>query len=50
MVPSINGEEVFNFPEKPISLIHSTFTLAVDTFLLMGGLLVTQSFLNALDK
>lgn len=50
MVPTVNGDDVFEFPEKKISLIHSTFTLAVDTFLLMGGLLATWSFLNALDK
>lgn len=50
MVPSINSDAVFGFPEKPISLIHSTFTLAVDTFFLMGGLLVTSSILSALDK
>lgn len=50
MVPAINSDEVFAFPENPISLIHSTFTLAVDTFFVMGGLLVTWSFLSALDK
>lgn len=50
MIPAINGDEVLSFPEKPISLIHTNFTLAVDTFFVMGGLLVTWSFLNALDK
>lgn len=49
MVPAVNSEEVSRFTEKPISLIHTTFTLAVDTFLLMGGLLATLSFLSALD-
>lgn len=33
-----------------LSLFHTTFHLAVDTFFLMGGLLVTWSFMKSFDK
>lgn len=32
------------------SLSHTTFHLAVDTFFLMGGLLVTWSFMKSFDE
>jgi peptidoglycan/LPS O-acetylase OafA/YrhL len=49
-VPLVNGDDMLHYRENPIYLLHTTFELAVDTFLLMGGLLATQSLIKALDR
>jgi peptidoglycan/LPS O-acetylase OafA/YrhL len=45
-----NGSEFNEWMETPISAVLASFHIWVDTFFVMGGLLVTWSFLNALDK
>jgi peptidoglycan/LPS O-acetylase OafA/YrhL len=39
-----------NWLRNILSLFHTTFHLAVDTFFLMGGLLATWSFMKSFDK
>lgn len=45
-----NGREFSEWLETPPSAMLASFHIWVDTFFVMGGLLVTTSFLNALDK
>jgi peptidoglycan/LPS O-acetylase OafA/YrhL len=45
-----NGREFSEWLETPPSALLASFHIWVDTFFVMGGVLVTTSFLNALDK
>lgn len=47
---SINRREFNEILETPPSAMLASFHIWVDTFFVMGGLLVTTSLLNALDK
>jgi hypothetical protein len=47
---STNGLKLGEFFETPVSATMVSFHIWVDTFFVMGGLLVTISILNALDK
>lgn len=47
---STNNREFRKFLETPKSAPLASFDIWVDTFFVMGGLLVTTSLLNALDK
>ena len=49
-VPVINRSELPTFRNSAWSAFTNTSQLAVDTFLLVGGLLVTWSYLTKLDK
>lgn len=48
--PSINPNEVNNWLENVRTVLFQTDHLAVDTFFVMGALLLTWSFFNDLDK
>lgn len=45
-----NGREFGEWIETPPAALFASFHIYVDTFFVMGGLLVTTSFLNALEK
>jgi peptidoglycan/LPS O-acetylase OafA/YrhL len=45
-----NPEDILRLDENIFIVIVNSFTLAVDTFFLMGALLMTISILSALDK
>lgn len=49
-VATTNANELYDWLETVPSAFAGSFHIWVDTFLVMGGLLVTQSFLNALDS
>jgi peptidoglycan/LPS O-acetylase OafA/YrhL len=48
-MPIANSREYLNFFDTVPSVIVSAYHLAVDTFFLMGGLLMTQSMLRAFE-
>jgi hypothetical protein len=51
LAPSVNKTSATEaWLKSVISLFHTTFHLAVDNFFLMGGLLVTWSFMKSFDK
>lgn len=51
MAPATNSVTATeNWLGNFLSLSHTTFHLAVDTFFLMGGLLVTWTFMKSFDS
>ena len=49
-IPVYNLDHSWSFVEKIIYLVYTNYDKPVDTFFLIGGLLVTWTLMSALDK
>lgn len=50
MIPVFNLDDSAGFRQNILYLVYTNYDKPVDTFFLIGGLLVTWSLLDALEK